>query len=79
MCPLLSDEKLRELTEKYHFLQESDIVPLLIRFLWSLRHLQKDLEELPINRKDRITEQAKSMDCAIAFEILSNLDDYSSV
>lgn len=75
MCALLSDEKLRELTEKHHFLQEGDIVPLLIRFLWSLRHLQKDLEVLPVDRKDEIIEQAKSMDCTIASEILNNLDD----
>lgn len=74
MCILLSNDHLRELTEIYH-VQDGTKIPVLIEFLWSLRHLQDKLEDLPpMENKTHLVDRAQEMDCAIASEIIESVE-----
>ncbi|MEH2135398.1 hypothetical protein [Nostoc sp.] len=72
MGRLLTDEKLRNLTEIYHFLDGSEI-PFLIKALHSLRDLQKDLKAVPELKAQYLLMQAEKLDDAIAFQILQSI------
>ncbi|MFN6560074.1 MAG: hypothetical protein RMY28_009720 [Nostoc sp. ChiSLP01] len=72
MDRLLSDDRLRILTEKYCFLDGSEI-PFLIKALHSARNLQLDLRSIENEKVKPLLEDVEKLDNAIAVEILSNL------
>lgn len=70
MVVLLNDEDLRVITDKYHLIDATEI-PLLIRLLWDIRHFQKDLNKLPVDKVQFLIERSRELDDAIAELIIS--------
>ncbi|MBN3993816.1 MAG: hypothetical protein HWQ36_25875 [Nostoc sp. NMS2] len=69
MDRLLSDNCLQILTEKYCFVDGSEI-PFLIKALHSARDLQKDLQALPDEKALHLLVEAQKLDDAITAKII---------